>query len=671
MPKKPKPGKKVAVSKEDLKKIIEKKKEIDERNKAYEDKKNELKQNKLKKKKAPVNEEIKNEQPQVEVQQEIKKEEPQKKEQEQKNPEVKKEEVKKEAAPQKAPTDLDVIQKTMTDLYPGADMDQLLDYGIIVNSKGEPFVMKGTKDQRYADLVNAMKSPEGVYAQNLIQDEKSQKVSYNLKLNNNEIKRTEVDSLIVDSDIKQEVLENLEIINKELSEYKTKNPNLKALQENCGDLLEDLKGTVKEKDFNRKVKDFARDADHYYMNIAAGKLNKDHSTKLATVSKIRNMRDAVEKKMRPSDNQIDATKALQDRIAAKYIKAYCTIMKDEPLTEQNAKAKDVAKEIEENPARYQAYMNQIKNDPAFQYLYGGDSPESLRRIRDAATGKAASVFKAVQKEIADPTPERERHEAFMKQKEQGKNRDTSFVRFSDDELSVVSQEVNKMNSVLAGMKGTRGYKDPAFKQLRHDVLVAQIRLARGNKYTNVRAMMAKIGESADKVSMRLANTTGVSSKMMRVMATAERGRAISDKVCSGKNITPISDLDAMKRTLAGRLAGVMAGNMTTSPDRRIQEQGHLMQINPDKFDKAASEIANSQAFQELYYDEKSIKAALSELGTHTIFDEYDKLMVKNNEIYRTKIKPKTKEVEKEQEKKGPTEEKGSKEKKKEESQPTL
>ena len=84
MPKKPKPGKKVAVSKEDLKKIIEKKKEIDERNKAYEDKKNELKQNKLKKKKAPV-----------------------------------KEEVKKEAAPQKAPTDLDVIQKTMDGITAG------------------------------------------------------------------------------------------------------------------------------------------------------------------------------------------------------------------------------------------------------------------------------------------------------------------------------------------------------------------------------------------------------------------------------------------------------------------------------------------------------------------------------------------------------------------------
>lgn len=645
MPKKKvvKPGsKKVAVSKEDIKKIIAKKKEIDERNKAYEDKKNELKQNKLKKKKAPV-----------------------------------KEEVKKEAAPQKAPTDLDVIQKTMTDLYPGADMDQLLDYGIIVNSKGEPFVMKGTKDQRYADLVNAMKSPEGVYAQNLVEEGKTEKTSFNLTLNNNKITQTPIDSLIVDSAIKNEVLENLEIINNELSEYKTKNPNLKALQENCEDLLEDLKDTVKEKDFNRKVKDFAKDADHYYMNIAAGKLNKDHSQKLATVSKIRNMRDAVEKKMRPSDNQIDATKALQDRIAAKYIKAYCTIMNDAPLTEENAKAKDVAKKIEENPARYQDYMNQIKADPAFQYLYGGDSPESLRRIRDAATGKAASVFKAVQKEIVDPTPERERHTAFMKQKEQGRNRDTSFVRLSEDELNIATQEVNKLNSVLADMKGTRGLSDPSFKQLRHDVLVAQIRLSRGSRYTNVRAMMAKIGESADKLSLKLANVSGVSRKDTTIMATAERARFLSDRVCSGRKITPLSDLDAMKRALAGRMVGAIADNMIKSPDQNIQEKGRLLQVNPDKFDKAASNISSSQAFQELFYDEKSVREALREIGTHDIFTEYGKLLAKNNEITKSKIKPKTKETEKEVEKEqeGPTEEKGVKQKdvkeKKKEEQPVL
>lgn len=529
-----------------------------------------------------------------------------------------------------------VAARTLTDekegMYPGADLDQLLDNKLVVDGNGQPFILSGTKQDRYAALEKAMKSPEGIYVQNIADGNKKTEMMVQVKMDDQKnISKEAFDGLIIDSEIKTEVLEQLQAVKTDLENMNPPESSIKSLQKNITGTIDKLKSCVKENEFSSILNEFTADADKYYLSNTQLKMTADRSSKITLTSKIRNLRDSVEERTLPSDNVKSPTDALKERVAIKYMHAYVAMAKDiQPKNQTDYEVKKYTERLAREPQLFNKQVqNLIKNDKAFNYLYGGNTKESLDRLKSAATDKAANIFKSVQKELKNPTPERLAHEKKMSAQFTAKTRSTTNYKMTPENREALTKGIKELNKQIQDI----GYKSKDLDELKQELIIADIRLGRNNsRYMNESRMMNKIGALSDKLITEIAGKSSISSKELKLLTNLEKLKDLSDKTCSGKEVQVLADSEAKERVLADRFTGCLNYQLINSKNPQAQEDGKFRSVNTDEFDKFKENMMSTKAFQELVSDAKTVDKILSKDQIEEAFGKYLVTANQNGEI---------------------------------------
>ena len=512
--------------------------------------------------------------------------------------------------------ELSQVSKTITDMYSGAAVEEILDAECVLDGNGYPIKKEDSPWKTYEKIKDILDNgtEDGVYFQGIYDKETGWEKCLSYKQENKQLVK-EYREPVIRGDLKKDIIDELEPISKALAIQKTKNPYLKKIQNNINDLITDFENENDRDALMEKLNDFAHDADQYYMKKSGTKLSKTGADKLEMVNRIREIRDAVNQGKLPSETPLDRVKFMQTQLAAKFVKGYAVSMRDyskDPVLADKARA------MLTDPKAFEKGVNEIMANPAFQYLYGsrkeGDGLDVINRINQGLDLKASQLVKNVKQEAELPSKDRPAFESYMKQQAP---RRIDAVRGINGRLALsrhaeILDALEDMRKQLTAV-GRSGAASAELQNLEKELAISTIRLQNGNSFMNVKAQLAQLGDAADAYMNKVMNSK-MNSRRFQRFNIANQIRQVSDAVAEDKPIAnSIKHGDELKRdSLAARLANQVAKELLKSDSPAAQKRGKRMLLEPKIFEAEKQKIRNSTAFTNLYvFNEGALEDAIT------------------------------------------------------------
>lgn len=551
---------------------------------------------------------------------------------------------------EKQKKEMDMLSKAITDMYSGAKIEDILEAGWIVDSRGYPVKNEQNDEknlQKIYDLVSAQGSDKKVYFQNVPSKENpAQEDTITFKLADDAYQPEVSAKSVTNVNVKTQALVNLSNVNEELKKYKGKNSDIKELKDNCEKLIVDLAEISDKEDFGRKLNEFSQSAERFYTSHAPASLNKsDAKNANLAYNIIKTKNDVLANKVPSLPDKIEEVQA---RIAAKYVSAYCmhTINKS-----TDGKAIEDAKDVLSKPSLFAGRVETTLKDPAFLYMYGsrkeGDEKDLLARLGDGLTSKVAKVFNKVEKERVSPSKERLEIEGIIKEAPPKRiNARKQYESMSLQDQKPISVMVKSLREELDAIGGNNT-SSPEFEKLRHELLVADIRLQRENSFMDVKKEMAELGDAVDEYVTKKMQEGKLNSRGLRRLNVAMRLRNLCDGVEKDKKPEDAvkSADETSKEILAERITKHLAKEMVKSDDSMIAKEGATINRNKAALAKASSQILNSDTFKEMFNDSSKLQNALEKNPVDVYnqicrqeFKKAEPEAIKKAKIEKTKIK---------------------------------
>ena len=517
---------------------------------------------------------------------------------------------------EKKPVDLSTFAQTISDMYSGAKIEDILDAGWIVDSKGYPVANTGNTEkniQKIYDLVDKQKENSKIYFQGIQNKWKGMSddtvtLEYN-KDGNLEPKVS--DKHIININVKSATLLELANVNEGLQKYKGKNPDIVELRNNCEKLITDLTMTSDQKDFNQKLNTFASAAERYYASHAPASLNKTQAKNANLAYDILKIRNDAKDNKEPK--KTDKIEEMQARIAAKYVSAYCLHTIDKSPLEKSVKQ---AQEILSNAKLFNEKVEKTLKDPSFLFMYGsrkeGDEKDLLSRLNEGLSSKAAKVFNNVEKERRFPSQERLEINAILKESQPKRyNPKKQYESMSLQDQKPITETVKSLREELDAIGGS-GTSSPEFEKLKHELLVADIRLQRQSPFMDVKAEMAQLGDAVDEYVNKKMQEGKINSRGLKRLNVAMRLKNLCDGVEKNKKPDEVlkSREETSKEILAQRLSMHLAKEMTKTDDPMIAKEGATILRNKKAMAEAQKQMLNSQTFKEMFNNPSKLQDAL-------------------------------------------------------------
>ena len=512
---------------------------------------------------------------------------------------------------------LNEFSKTLTDLYGQTKIDDLLDQGWILDSKGNAFKKEDDPWKRIEKVYDALNKEEGVQLQHVSKDGVSEQ---SLKLSKQDavIKRTPAEQVFIDPKVKEAAIRELKEVHDMIYKMKIKNPQFKNLRDKCAETWYKLTETNNKEECQKIIDDYAEDASQYYQKHAPASLNKKEVGRTSIAYKICGIRDAVAKNQEAESN-FDRLKEMQTRIAAKYVAASSAAIikkyektKDDKEREALEDAYKKAQGIQSDSRKFEAAVQHRMADPVFQYCYGPREFESdkemFKRLEDGIGTRASKVMKKVEKERKNPTKERLAAKAFMKQKSPLRSSAIKgYSNMSPEAQAPIADVVASVKSSLSKIRAGVGNSDK-FKAFSDNLDIANIRLQNQNGFMDVRAQIAKLGDAADAYYEKSVDSTHYNLGNTRLIAAA-RIKDLADQVAAGKEIVPKSDEEIKKSIIADRAVRHAAKSMMDSKDPKLQVAGKKILLNKELFQQQKEKVLASERFQKLTQSPEKIEKA--------------------------------------------------------------
>ena len=532
----------------------------------------------------------------------------------------------KEVQKQQAPS-LDSFSKAVTDMYQGSNISDIFEAGWILDGKGKPIKSDNPAEnmQTLYELFKNKKDDEELYFTNVPKAGKdgadgTETLSFDKDKGQYEAKPYPIN--VINSDLKDATIERLMGFREGIMKYNGGNENLKSLRDNCNDIIDELEGTVDKGEFDKRLNDFTKDAKEYYQKHAPISLNKKQEKNTSLCYDLLKLDDDVSAGHMPSTP--DKVEEIQSRIAAKYVGAYCMhVVKGEG----DPRAIQEAQETLDDPERFADKVNKTLKDPAFLYLYGsrkeGDEKDMLSRLSEGLSSKAAKVFKNVEAEQRYPSETRLQIQAAEKAPPKKRIEEhKKYESMSLQDQKPVAEMVKTLKEELEAIGGNNN-SSPEFEKLRKELLIADIRLQRGNSYMDVKGQMAELGDAVDEYLSKKTQESSLGGKGLKRASVAMRIRDLCDGVAQNKKPAEAvkSPSEAQKELLAERLTSHISNVMLKTDDPLIAKEGLAMKTNKEAIKKAKQQLLNSDSFKELFNTPDKITAALNQKPANV----YDKI----------------------------------------------
>lgn len=517
---------------------------------------------------------------------------------------------------EKQPVDLSTFGQTISDMYSGAKIEDILEAGWIIDSKGFPVANIGNTEknlQKIYDMVSKQQENSKVYFKGIENKWKGMSDdTVTLEYNDGKYEPKVSDKNIININVKSATLLELANVNEGLQQYKGKNPDILSLKNGCENLIKDLTKTLDQKEFNQKLNTFASAAERYYASHAPASLNKTKAknANLAyDILKIRN--DAADNK---EPNRTDKIEEMQARIATKYVSAYCIHTIDKSPSEKSVKE---AEEILTNAKLFNEKVEKTLKDPSFLYMYGsrkeGDQKDVLARLNEGLSTKAAKVFKNVEHERMFPSQQRLEIDALLKEASPKRyNPKKQYESMSLQDQKPITDMVKSLREELDAIGGS-GTSSPEFEKLKHELLVADIRLQRQSSFMDVKAEMAQLGDAVDEYVNKKMQEGKINSRGLKRLNVATRLQTLCNEVAKNKKPEEAlkSKEEFSKEILAERLSVHLAKVMLKTDDPMVAKEGATILRNQKAMDQAKKQMLNSETFKEMFKDPSRLQSALA------------------------------------------------------------
>jgi len=503
---------------------------------------------------------------------------------------------------------LDVIEKTITDMYKGnakeaPDIYEVIKGGFICDSEGNPFKLdpknpKGSLEQiaNYLSTAEKNMSDTPLYCKLPAKDNNGVSLVAVYKKGDILGKRPEDPNNgdLVLPHVRQAALKEIREIKKAFEEInksgKNNSQSFNELVEECDNVEKRIMNDRFKGKFNKDLEDFAQKADQFYFEKTGQKRQPRREQKMNAAARIRRLADAVK-----NDKIPDKPDPLNDKrrtLAAKCVKTFADACRDSEDPEKKAMAEKINNSLDE----FNKAIDDAIKSPGFQSLFGGKDKKTEDLIENALNANGKDLLQAVHGRQHSMDMEEVEKARQQERMQKAQNRQKGPVTEDTKDYIIGSIQKFKQGMDNAGYMG----RNPQYNKLKNDLDVLNLQLQYGARYVNFREELGKLAQTADNIYKEgLLNDNW--RKDAEVFNIASEIRDLDSCVSTDQDPRKkmLSDKDRILRDSASRVVEYNSRKLANSELREQREKGVKILKNRKEFDKAVEKMLKEPAFREL------------------------------------------------------------------------